>query len=398
MLNNARRIKELIDITMIRNMFSEAGLKTIVTMVYPVLINIISFFGIPFFQVMFLKMKDIKNRGAIKYIVTYKIQNRSISDSLRKIFVFYLEVFWIIISAVLVLISFGIAIVYTNILQKGMEKYYLAILVSAFIVGSLIIFIEKKVTHKISKSLPVVLAVWVSLGIILLSVITLNQRIMFFAMLVSTLLMNGAIILSLQINNWYMDYKEKKKNYCRVIRYILIAVWVSNCYSQFELTNGWNSSMYDMVLILYLVLACVEYFMMEVGDEIGCAEITIHTKEGDKVTKDKIIYYYGDKVKYVLDDGTEEIIDVDLIDRITCIQKHPSFKSGSEQNRVECFLKNGDIKEYSYYRLKNDKWILFSKCTDGARESMLLKTEDVKKVVEYNHKSPKKSWLLGVHK
>lgn len=374
---------------MIRNIFSGAGLKTIVTMVYPVLINIIGFLGIPFFQVMFLKMKDIRNRGAIKYIVTYKIQNSSISDSFRKVIVFYLEVFWIIISAVFVLISFGIAIVCTNILQKGMEKYCLVILASAFIVGSLIIFIEKKVTHKISKFLPVVLAVWVSLGIILLSVITMNQRSMFFAMLVSTLLMNGAIILSLQINNWYRDYKEKKINYCRVIRYILIAVWVSNCYSQLELTNGWNSSIYDMVLILYFVLVCVEYFVMEVRDEIGCAEIIIHTKEGDKVTKDKIIYYYGDKVKYVLDDGTEEIIDVDLIDRITCIQKHPSFKSDNEQNRVECFLKNGDIKEYSYYRLKNDKWILFSKCTDGVRESILLKTEDVKKIVEYKKKSLK---------
>ena len=53
------------------------------------------------------------------------------------------------------------------------------------------------------------------------------------------------------------------------------------------------------------------------------------------------------------------------------------------------FLKNGDIKEYSYYRLKNDKWILFSKYIDGERESILLKTDDVKKIVQYMKKSPK---------
>lgn len=185
--------------------------------------------------------------------------------------------------------------------------------------------------------MPVVLAVWLSLGIILLSVITINQRIMYFAMLVSTLLMNGAIILSLQMHNWYRDYEGRKINYCRVIRYILIAVWVSNCYSQLDLTNGWDTSMYDVILILNLILASIEYFMIDGKGENGYAKITIHTKEGDKVTKDKIIYYYGGKVKYVLDDGTEEIIDVDLIDRITCMQKYPSFKSDNEQNRVECF-------------------------------------------------------------
>ena len=49
---------------------------------------------------------------------------------------------------------------------------------------------------------------------------------------------------------------------------------------------------------------------------------------------------------------------------------------------MECFLKNGDRKKYSYYKLKNDKWILFFKFINGARESILLKTEDVEKVVE----------------
>lgn len=384
-----RRKKQLSDFTMILNIFSEVSLQAILNLVFPLLIKIVGLFGISFFQVLFLKVQDIKNSGAIKYIITNKIRNRSIKDSFRKVVVFYLEALWGILSAVFAMISMVILVACTNIRQEGMEKYYLAILAIAFVMGSFVIFIEKKVTHKISKFLPVVLAVWISLGIILLSVITENRRMIFYALLVSTLLMNGATILSLEINNWYRDYKGRKINYCRVIRYVLIAVWLTNFYSQLELTNSWNTTMYDVILLLNLILASIEYFMIDGKGENGCAEITIHTKEGDKVTKDKIIYYYGDKVKYVLDDGTEEIIDVDLIDRITCIQKHPSFKSDNEQNRVECFLKNGDIKEYSYYRLKNDKWILFSKCTDGVRESILLKTEDVKKIVEYKKKSLK---------
>lgn len=366
-------------------------LSVMSNLVVPVLINIISLFGIPFFQGLFLKLNDIRNGGAIKYIITDKIKNRNIKDFRRKVAVFYLEVFLVIISAVLVIMFLEIMVVYVTILRKEMEKYYLVILASAFIVGSLIIFIEKKVTHKISKFLPSVLAIWFSLVILLLSVMTLNRENMYFAMLVSTLLLSGAIILSLQINNWYRDYKEKKINYCRVIRYVLLAVWVSNVFSQLELTNRWDLSMYDMFLILYFALAFVEYYMIEVKDKKGYADIIIHTKEGDKITKEKIIYYYGDRVKYVLDDGTEEIMDVDLIDSITCIQMYSSIISHRKQNknRVECVLKNGDIKEYSYYKLKNDKWNLFSKFTDDTRESILLKTEDVKKIVEYKKKSPK---------
>ena len=89
-------------------------------------------------------MQDIKNSVAIKYIITNKIKNKSVKDSVRKGIVFYLEVLWVIISVVLVLISLEITVVYANILQEGMEKYYLVILVIALVMGSLVIFIEKK--------------------------------------------------------------------------------------------------------------------------------------------------------------------------------------------------------------------------------------------------------------
>lgn len=83
----------------------------------------------------------------------------------------------------------------------------------------------------------------------------------------------------------------------------------------------------------------------------------------------------------VLVDGTKEILDADLIDSITYLEKYPIYKR-NRRDSVECFLKNGDRKKYSYYKLKNDKWILFFKFINGARESILLKTEDVEKVVE----------------
>ena len=120
-------------------------------------------------------------------------------------------------------ISLDVTVIYANNLNDGMGKFNLVILVAALVIGCFILFCGKKVTHTISKILPLVLAVWISLVIIWLSVTTINLRVMYFAMLVSTLLMNGAIILSLQINNWYRDYNAREINCFRVIRYILIA-------------------------------------------------------------------------------------------------------------------------------------------------------------------------------
>ena len=372
----------MIDIPSIQNLFSMAKISALVIFGFSVLNQILGFLGgIPLLQRMSLNMKDIKNCGAIKYVITDKIKDRSRGEWIRRVVVFYLEAFWVMIIMGFVWISLEMTVIYANNLNDGMEKFNLVILVAALVIGCFILFGGKKVTHTISKLLPLVLAVWISLVIIWLSVITMNLRVMYFAMLVSTLLMNGAIIFSLQINNWYRDYNARKINYFRVIRYILIAVGVSNCYAQLEFKNEWNASMYNVITGICLILACVEYCMIEVMDETSYAEIIVHTKEGDKITKNKIIYYHGDKVKLVLEYVTKEILDADMIDSITYLEKYPIYKR-NRQDSVECFLKNGDRKKYSYYKLKNDKWILFFKFINGARESILLKTEDVEKVVE----------------
>lgn len=222
----------MIDIPSIQNLFSMAKISALVIVGFSVLNQILGFLGgIPLLQRMSLNMKDIKNCGAIKYVITDKIKDRSRGEWIRNVAVFYLEAFWIVISGFFIVIFLNMAVVYANNLNDGMGKFNLVILVAALVIGCFILFCEKKVTHTISKFLPPVLAVWISLVIIWLSVTTINLRVMYFAMLVSTLLMNGAIIFSLQINNWYRDYNARKINYFRVIRYILIAVGVSNCYA-----------------------------------------------------------------------------------------------------------------------------------------------------------------------
>lgn len=122
------------------------------------------------------------------------------------------------------------------------------------------------------------------------------------------------------------------------------------------------------------------------------ADVIIHTVEGDKVTKRRIMQYENNRVKYELIDGTTEIVEEDDILYISYqLPKLPQIKfleKIRKKTRVECLLKDIKLDKNLSYKIKSYKfvgesWIGLKVEQFNKDEKVIINVNRVKKLIEY---------------
>lgn len=369
----------------LHNLIQEGDIGTIIYSAITVIITIMEFFGTTFPE-MKLKGKDFKNKNAIEYVIVDSVKDESIKSFCRKTGVFYLEVFLVLLDKLIMLIPIGSFCILADGIAKGRKIYWYLIvfLIASIVIGILMYVVDKKVSEKVRKVYPLILAIGISIFSIIILIIIRIKSLLFFLIGISTLLILGAVIYFLQKIDWYKDYdNEDILNCCRIIRYILLGMETVYFLVQIEYAVNQDSVVSQVIYGLVLFLASVEYIVINRKDKNSYANIILHMNDGeDKVTKEKVIQYYGEKIKVNLIDGTEELLNFEQIKNISYRRNNLLLKKSTSQNNVKCILKNGEVQGFSFYQLKNDKWIMFSKSENGVKDVIFIKSDDVIKVEE----------------
>jgi len=138
----------------------------------------------------------------------------------------------------------------------------------------------------------------------------------------------------------------------------------------------------DMLWMVWSLSCYFEYIWILTHDDINRVSVILHTKLGEKITRDKIIQYETDKIGYTLLNGKVEIIDNDEVEAITYRINHLLLKGNDEKKRVTCKLRSGKLVEFQNYRLVNDTWVKLIKDKNRTRDVLMVKIKDTESIVE----------------
>jgi len=161
-----------------------------------------------------------------------------------------------------------------------------------------------------------------------------------------------------------------------MIRYVILIVYTMIYFMDLHFLDN------DMLWMVWSLSCYFEYIWILTHDDINRVSVILHTKLGEKITRDKIIQYETDKIGYTLLNGKVEIIDNDEVEAITYRINHLLLKGNDEKKRVTCKLRSGKLVEFQNYRLVNDTWVKFIKDKNRTRDVLMVKIKDTESIVE----------------
>lgn len=310
--------------------------------------------------------------------------DESLEDFIGKIGVFGLEMLMIILNMFVILGITEIFVLFASIAAGIIDSKNSAIILILIMAVIIIVaaLIGKHQHSKLCKRVKPMAVVFCE-GVLIIMLVTLLakdanavQRCLYVLIGVSTLF-SAAMIVTFYMCGIYKNYKHPILIITRAIRYILLIRY--NIYFFIKLQVIENITLWPCI---YIILCCFEYLWIEINNDKNVVKVIIHSKNGDKETKNKIIQYEENKIGYKLLDGKEEIVDNEEIEMISYQRKHLIFKGYKERSRVVCKLRSGEILQYRGYRLIRDSWVELFSTEGGIKEVLIIKTRDTEKIIE----------------
>lgn len=321
-----------------------------------------------------------KNRKACKYILLGKVQDESFRNYLKRYGVFAFDMVMIIINIFVIIGVVELFILFADIRmgEIGIENS-VAILVS-MMVGIIIIasYIGIKGHSQLDKKVKPMISVFCE-GILIIMLETLlvqNMKICVAILAIVSISFTFSIIITLYQCGVYKIHNFFSVIISRIVRFFILVGYSLYFFVKLE------SLKYYIIILPWIALCCFEYIWIGKKDDTRVANVIVHTKHGEKITKEKIIQYEGNKIGYKLLDGKEEIVDDDEIEMITYQIKHSFYKRYKAKYRVECKLRNGDVLMYQRYKLINDSWVRFFITERGVKNAIIIKIRDTEKITE----------------
>lgn len=326
-----------------------------------------------------IKMTDWKNRKAIKGIILRKINDDTLNNLIRKLCVVAIEMFGLIIGLVITGFIMSYALLFLKIRSGDISQNEGAciILVNLF-VATILDYIMKKIYYKLGKALyrDFIVVIGCILGVMPIVLFVNKKFYMLFYLAMTSIVSLRLIIAVLNKKDFYKHYKNIHVRIIRLIRYILGCGCIIYIFLKLKIIET------NIIFVVWMLLCLIEYIIVNGNEDNKYVDIIIHTIDGEKITKDKIIQYEGDKIKYKLTTGAEEIVNVNIVQNITYCQKHLLTKEKAGNKPILCFLNDdaNSILEFQYYRMLDDTWVYFSNRDGRKRDAFIINTNKIKKM------------------
>lgn len=320
-----------------------------------------------------------KNWKAYDYTVIGKIYDESFKNYLSKYGVMAIEAVLPILNLFVMIIIIGIFILFGNIRLRIIDSETGIIIILSIMLAILVIMtILVKQRHlKICRIITPILATFcicILFSMLILFGANRSEQFKYGISIVSTVICIS-IIITLNKVGLYKRYKYYFVNITRGIRYATLIILTLYHFNSIKIIEN------NIVYLIYMLICVIEFIYINIYDIEMRANVILLTRHGKKVTKDKIVQYRGDKIKYRMLDGKEVIVDDNEIRAITYRIKHMQCKNYRTKNKVECIFKNGRTYSFQNYFLISDSWVEFFCVKEGIKYVLVLKLKDIEQIV-----------------
>ena len=251
----------------------------------------------------FTILLDVKNRKTVKYMICNTVRDYSfdlISVSTSLGFT-YIKFFYYLFFP----LGFSVTLLY---ILNSFENYIILIIMQ---IGFIIIscFAVKKFKKSENPNYKLIALIFPIIVVLQIFLLMLNYGILLIFVILGYVIFDCIIFVSV-----YTHIKNKVVIWTAIPRHIILYLVY-----YLLLRNDTPYNILPIGAILWSILLAVELVIQKMS-EITILPVTIHTVEGLKTTKSRIIQYECGKIMYKLEDGTIEIINEDTVLYIS----HPS--------------------------------------------------------------------------
>lgn len=358
------------------------GLSYILITVIPA---IFTSFGISYKDI-FNNIFFNKNKRASRYVLLYKVWDESLESYIKRLGIYFLENFLIVLDVLILVGIVELFVFFSSIVIGKIHINGSFILVLIMVVLILVAaFIGKCQYLQRLKILGLVfcesILVVIFAGICFKNIQNLNICLYILQGVSSAV--EIAIIYTFYNIGLYRNYKSYKSckypmYIIRGMKYLMIIVY-NFC---FFIIRQNSENLFLWLSYIWIAINLLEFILVVKNDETRLAEVTIYQKNKNEITKNKIIQYAGGKIGFKTLDGKEKVIDSDTIEKIVYTRSHLFNKKVKCKKKVKCTLRNEKILQYQGYQLVTDLWMLLYKTEDEVMEVLIIKTQEMKEIVE----------------
>ncbi len=330
---------------------------------------------------LFIKLFDFKNRKTVKYMICNKVRTKLDAVTESSIVVLYFfKCYYFLLFAIVYFLFVQYVL---NIIEQN--KSALGI-VFALVIGSSVIrrILEKgKCIKNIFKIIIAIFAV---------IVIAVHNILLYYKqtyVLVLTLIL-GFISLDVIISRIPIGIYARKCYKKNVAVFVFLRHLIFYATYLLQMVYSANENILYLGYSGWLIFASIEMVinLRTMGDT---TLVNIHTSQGIKRTKSRIMQHECNKVKYILEDGLMEIVDETDVLYISYAPPERILTMIWERIQgeacIECFLKDSGTEEsvnnkFSAYQYKNigESWIsLYMKDGAGKRVT-IINTNRIKRI------------------
>lgn len=356
----------------------------IMTALFGILGTFLTCIGMSLFKI-FTSLPDFKNRKTVKYIICKRVLGKLNKDFWLKCLVPMVEIIWFLLTPCIMLVIIYIVLAFVNIIiicTSDGEKSILIVFI-LFIGIWTAGFLGKKL--KQSKKIKVFfLFLYCLFSAIVYSV--------FYCSAQQLLTIIALISIGIEFYLIYFIYKWGANRYCKYTFGDIVSRWIRYAIilmTAFSLIKG----NVNYITMLYWLYVCWVLFKCMVNtDESIYTDIIIHTVDGNKETKRRIMQYENNRVKYDLKDGTTEIVEEeDILFFSYQLSRLPKIKflQGFRKNtKIECILKDAELNKILSCKIKSyhfvgESWIGFKVEQSDKYEKIIININRVKKITEH---------------
>ena len=319
-----------------------------------------------------MKLLNWKERKIFDSIILYKMQDESIKD-------FGIRLLYLIADAFSpILCVFGAAFLLLAkiwcLIRIVVIGGAASLIIFAFVVSFLLMYIVEisdRIFYRNGKTVKRIVSL-INVDMLLsVGLLLLLDRIDDMWLMFSICYYFIILVVAIVVNSIKLPYNTSFVKKVRTFRMIILLLMFIPMYAtQFRCLHWF---MYFWIIMCY-----VEYISYVIGIGVKGTVVTIHFKDENVTTHNRIVQCKNGKVKYTLEDRLDVISDENSIEYIS-YEYHNIIRVRNDINTTVLF-RDGRLKKYNTLYYLNNNWIAFNVYEEEKKVVEIYKICDVEKI------------------
>lgn len=214
----------------------------------------------------------------------------------------------------------------------------------------------------------------------LVIVTSLNETFVYSA--IGILCVSNYLVIKyfLTCSEYYMKYCIRRFKWLKIVRVLWPTLFLVFLICNMAIrSNEYASAIIYIYGIVWLVLYYVECGIIWNEEKENLVTFKINMLNEVCETKEKIVQYREDKIKFTTDNKLERLVDSKEIQSI--VYRSTTYFKKKTEKKVVCYLKNGKRLFANKYKYLTDNWVCFYVIRGDQYKATVIKANAIKEIV-----------------